>query len=648
MARPILLGNGALTVGIDEFGQVHDFYYPYVGLENLTTARSTGHKIGIWVNGLFSWSDDGNWQINQKIADNALIGITTLVSDSLKVELVFTDFVDTDHNAFIRRLVVTNNSDNEQDIRVFLHQVFEISPYGRADTALFEPDENYILDYKGRCSILTYGWNYQSNKPFDQFAIGNHGIEGKEGTYKDAEDGELSGSAVEHGSVDATIRFKLNISAKNSVNIDYWLVAADSQNKAEKIHLKLKSTGMNSIQQKCEDYWKDWLNVAKDKLSVIPEPYKQLSKTSLMLIKAHCDRRGGIIASCDSSIYNYGRDYYTYVWPRDGAYAVWPLIRLGYSEEARKFFEFCRDIITEEGYLEHKFQPDRAIGSTWHPLLHGNHKELAIQQDETAIVLYMLGEYDSMFKDHEFIENLYGSFIQPMANWLSDFIDSHTGLPHASYDLWEEKFLTNTYTVGVVYQALLTAADFAEAMNYPDDTVKWQDIAEQLKAGANVFFEPNRGILRKGFLLQPDKSLQFDDTLDISSIFGSVIFGLFDKQSHEVSQTLNVIEKDLIDQSPSKGVPRYEYDKYFASEQPYKGNPWFVASFWMAQYYIRIGRGERAKQILDWAHDHKLSTGVLSEQVDPTYGNPVSVTPLVWSHAEFINTALDYSLSLQD
>src|SRR6185369_4847885 len=127
------------------------------------------------------------------------------------------------------------------------------------------------------------------------------------------------------------------------------------------------------------------------------------------------------IASCDSSIYNFGRDYYSYVWPRDGAYAIWPLIRLGYYEEAKTFFEFCRDILTEDGYLMHKYQPDRSIGSTWHPLLHGKRKELAIQEDETGIVVFMLGEYYKRSHDSDFVRNLYTTFIQPAANFMAEF-----------------------------------------------------------------------------------------------------------------------------------------------------------------------------------------------------------------------------------
>ena len=63
MGRPVVLSNGQLFVGLDEFGLVHDFYYPYVGLDNLTNARSNAHKIGVWVDGMFSWVDDGSWDI---------------------------------------------------------------------------------------------------------------------------------------------------------------------------------------------------------------------------------------------------------------------------------------------------------------------------------------------------------------------------------------------------------------------------------------------------------------------------------------------------------------------------------------------------------------------------------------------------------
>ncbi len=642
MGRPVILGNGSLTVGLNEQGLVHDFYYPYVGLDNLTTARSTHHKIGVWVDGAFSWVDDEDWEISVDFEADALVSTVSMRNPHLKVELSTNDFVDSTSNIFCRLIQVTNHAEKPREIRVFLHQVFQISRAGRADTALFVPEENYILDYKGRCALLIYAQT-SDGEQYDQYAIGNFGIEGKEGTYKDAEDGELSGSAVEHGGVDSVIRFSCKLDALSDTTIDYWIIAADSQYTAEKLHLNVKKHGLSHRLSQTRRYWHEWLSIGANRIHAVDEPYLKISKKSLMLIKAHIDKRGGIIASCDSSIYNYGRDYYSYVWPRDGAYALWPLIRLGYTEEPKKFFGFCRDILTPDGYLMHKYQPDHSIGSTWHPLLHEGRKELAIQEDETAIVIYMLGEYYQYSRDEEFVSDLYLTLVQPAANFMSSFIDEETGLPHASYDLWEEKFATHTYTVAVVYQALLVAADFADQFEHPDDAVQWRNTATQIAENSAVFLDPERGALRKSFLLKPDGSLQFDPTLDVSSLYGGLLFGLFDHQPEILDKTAELIEELLLDKSPSGGSPRYEHDQYFKSKPSYLGNPWFVTTLWLAQRFIRMNKPEKARKYVEWTLKRAYSSGALSEQVNPTDNSPISVAPLVWSHAELVNTILDLS-----
>lgn len=641
MGRPVILGNGSLTIGLNEQGLVHDFYYPYVGLENLTTARSMHHKVGVSIDGHFSWVDSQDWTLTVDFESDALVSTVIMHSDVLGVELHFHDFVDRGFNAFCRQVTVKNLDDNERTIRLFLHQVFEISHDGRGDTALFEPDDHYILDYKGRCSLLIYAQLSKGAVPFDQFSIGNYGIEGKEGTYKDAEDGELSNNPVEHGGVDSVVRCSLTLASGDEGVVDYWVAAADSQYSAEKIHHAILKDGLALRLEKTRQVWQDWLIVAQPKIAGMSMREQTLVKKSLMIIKAHTDKRGGIIASCDSSIYNYGRDYYSYVWPRDGALAMWPLIKLGYTEEPKRFFEFCRDILTDDGFLMHKYQPDRAIGSTWHPLLHGNHKELAIQEDETAVVIFMLGEYFKHSRDRDTLSGLYDTLVRPAADFMTDFRDEQTKLPHASYDLWEEKFLTNTYTVAVTYRALITAAGIAHELDFPDDAVKWRMVAAEIVSGAKLLFDPDRQAYRKGYLLLEDGSLQFDNTLDVSSMYAPLVFALHEFGVEEVRTTATAIENTLLDKSPSGGVPRYEYDAYFRSSPPYMGNPWIVTSLWLAQYYLRTNAEDKARLLLDWSLNHAVHSTILPEQVEATTGAPLSVTPLVWSHAELINTLLD-------
>jgi len=640
MGRPVILGNGSLTVGLDETGLVHDFYYPYVGLDNLTTARSLPHKVGIWVDGEFSWVDSKDWQTTVDFESDVLVSRVQMHSDKLQIELGFRDFVDSEFNAFCRQLTIRNLADHGRQVRVFFHQVFQISRAGRGDTALYVPDGNYLLDYKGRCSLIIYGQDADGTG-MDQYSVGSSGIEGKEGTWRDAEDGELSDNPVEHGGVDSTLRCSVVLSAESSQVVDYWVVAADSQYSAEKIHNEILESGLSSRLEKLKEYWHDWMAPAVEQLKAMPQAHSMAIKKALLVIKAHTDRRGGIIASCDSSIYNYGRDYYSYVWPRDGSYAMWPLIRLGFTEEPKRFFSFCRDILHPDGYLAHKFQPDRAIGSTWHPLIHNRHSELAIQEDETATVLYMLGEYFETTQDAEFVQSMYTTFIQPAANFMAEFRDESTKLPHASYDLWEEKFGTTAYTTALVYRALITAAEMAEVFEFPDDAAHWRDVAAEIAANCHLFYDENAGYLRKGYLLQDNGSLEYDNTLDASSAYGPLMFATEAFGGKAVRSTFKTLEDTLLDKSPCGGLPRYTQDTYFACEPPYLGNPWFVTTLWMAQYYLQLHREPDADRLVEWTLGYAMHSGALSEQVNPTDGSPLSVAPLVWSHAELINTLLD-------
>lgn len=645
MGRPVVLSNGQLFVGIDENGLVHDFYYPYVGLENLTNARNSTHKIGVWVEGSFSWTDDGSWDINVNFEAKALLSTISMQSKSLKVRLELKDFVDQQENAFIRRVKVFNLEQNSREVRVFMHQVFQISRAGRADTAFYVPEENYIFDYKGRCCLLISGKS-MSVHGFDQFAVGSFGIEGKEGTFKDAEDGELSGNTVEHGGVDSVIRFSLNIKGNEGKVFDYWVIAATSQNDAERVNKRFMAQFIEERLLAVREDFNLWLNKSQSFWSSLDEKKQEIAQKSLLIIKAHCDKRGSILASGDSSIFNYGRDYYCYCWPRDAAYALWPLIRLGYYQEAKAFFKFASDTMHPDGYLMHKYQPDRAIGSTWHPLLHNNRKELAIQEDETAIVIFMLGEYLAESKDTDFIKQHYSGFIVPCARFLSRYIDIATGLPHASYDLWEQKFSSSTYTAACVIAALESAATISETLGYRDDVNVWRNAAQKIRLSFSALYNPE-GYFRKGFLLDSEGHLDFDDTLDISSLFGAYMFAGLALDDKKMLSSVKATEARLLNQTPIGGVIRYENDNYFLSKKQYKGNPWVVCTLWLAQYYFGAGRKDDAIPLIDWAIDRIMPSGALSEQFDPETGSSLSVTPLVWSHAELLNSLIDMQSHLQ-
>lgn len=641
MGRPVILSNSQLFVGINEHGLVHDFYFPYVGQENLTTARSLHHLVGVWVDDRFSWLDDGSWDIAPNLEPDALIGKSVATNQNLQIQLTFTDFVDFEYTAFCRRIDVHNMSDRPREIRLFMHQVFEISRQGRSDTAIYVPEGNYIYDYKGRCALLISTIDSRGDS-FDQFAVGNYGIEGKAGTYKDSEDGNLGGNLVEHGSVDSVVRQKLILESGATETIDYWVIASFSQLDAESIHNQIKRQGLHTRLDLTRANWRQWLSVSDSSISKIEDTYKDVFKKSLMLIKAHTDRQGGIIASGDSSIYNYGRDYYNYVWPRDGGLTMLTLIELGYQTEPKKFFEFCIDTINPDGYMMHKYQPDRSIGSTWHPLMHRHHPELAIQEDETAVVVYAMAKYFDKFDDEKLLTQAYHNFIVPAANFMSGFIDAETGLPHASYDLWEERFGTHTYTVVITVAALSEAANLAERLSHNDTASAWRAAASRILNSIDKLYSKDRSSFRKGLLLGQDGQVENNDTIDMSTLYSFIEFSGVLKDDQRVKETANTAINTLLNVSPSGGAIRYEHDGYFLADKSYLGNPWMICTLWIARYDIDTGNKQRAKELIDWVLSKSSTSGTLAEQVNPVNGMQVGVSPLVWSHAELINTLLAY------
>ncbi len=54
------------------------------------------------------------------------------------------------------------------------------------------------------------------------------------------------------------------------------------------------------------------------------------------------------------------------------------------------------------------------------------------------------------------------------------------------------------------------------------------------------------------------------------------------------------------------------------------------------------GRENAHEFLLEWAHRHALPSGIMAEQVNPFTSEPLSVSPLTWSHAEYILTVYSY------
>jgi len=642
MSRPIVLSNGELHVGLNESGLVSDFYFPYVGQENHTAASGLSHRVGVWVDGEFSWLGRESWQIDLSYHADSLIGRVVAENAGLGIRLEFDDFVDSSQAAFVRNLEIFNCRDKAREIKVFFHQVFIISNSRDSDTVQYVPEQDAIMHYKGHRSFVASA-RHATGAMFSDYCVGLYGIEGREGTYRDAEDGMLSRNSVEHGMVDSVIGLTSQLEAQDSARIHYWIAAGKSQREAYLIHQRLKDEGVLNHLLATAAYWKEWLTPAHGFASRLEGRTRELFIRSLLTIKSHQDKRGAIIASTDTTMLNYSRDAYAYCWPRDGSFVMWPLIRLGFVDEPLHYFNFCRRALHDGGYLMHKFQSDGSLGSSWHPYVHGSINGQPIQTDETASVLFMFQQYYDIHKDDKILRDYYVTMVRPMANFLAGYVDE-VGLPKPSYDLWEEKYLTTTYSTSITYASLLAASELADAAGDADDALRWRTAAEAMLDAAGKFYSHEAGHLIKGYLAEGDDTT-FDTTLDLSSLYGAYMFGLFDHDSKEVTDTRQHI-LDTLSGSEGLSYPRYTNDMYNRiADRP---NPWPICSLWMAQYAHGQGDDVRAEALIAFVETKTIHTGILPEQIHPDTGAPISVAPLVWSHAEYVSTLLDVYGSLPE
>jgi glucoamylase len=647
MSRSLVLGNGSLLVGIDRFGLIRDFYYDYVGLENHMTSDSV-HLVGVWVsspsgsgNGQISWLHEGGWNIAIDYRHETLVGTTTAVNESLQLELNFQDLVYNEKTIFIRKISIKNKSDSKRSVKIFLNHQFRMYGIDSKDTVYFDPEDNTIMHYKGRRIVLIGGLN--AGKSFDDYAVGLSNIEGREGTWKDAEDGVLSQNPIEHGRVDSTIAFENTLDSSASCEFYYWIAIGKTFEDVKALHKYVLKKTPQHLAETTQDFWNAWVNKTEYSFYGLDKRVSELFKKSLLIIRTHVDNTGGIIASGDSEMLQYGRDNYCYIWPRDASFAAIALDKAGYPEVSRKYFEFANDVISPEGYFFHKFRSDRSWGSSWHPWISDGIRRLPIQEDETALVICALWEHYKYSKDLEFVETVYNSLIKNAGSFMLGF-RSELKLPFPTYDIWEMKFGTSTFTSAAVYAALEVVGNFAKLLGKEKDEDMFKSAALELKnACQKLFFNDKSNYFYK-LIDQQNGQIFHDETLDASSFYGMFHFGAMDLDDPKLQKSFATFQKYLL-LSDKAGVIRFENDPYYHI-QGSPGNPWFVTTLWMVQYLIAKAQKEedfrQVKYWFNWIVDHALPSGILSEQINPLTGEQLSAAPLIWSHAEFVTSIILY------
>lgn len=638
MPRNIPIGNGNMLISFDENYYMREFSYPYVGEENHTNGNS--FMTGVWCDGIFHWIDS-SWEIQLNYLNDSLVTDIYLKKVDFPIELRIHDCVDFHENIYLKKVTVRNTSLEDHDVRIFFTQDFNILGNEIGDTALYRPDKEVLVHYKNDRYFLINVF-HEGRYGIKKFAIGSKGKNDLQGTYIDALDGVLSCNPIEQGTVDSVTGVNLQVKSREEISFFYYICAGKSWEEVCKLNSIVVQKNPEELLVRTKNYWNLWVNKEDLPLDLLPEKISQLYKKSLLILRTQIDNRGGILAANDSDGMQYNRDTYSYVWPRDGALVAHALDRASYPVLSSSFYNFCSDVICGEGYLAHKYTPSKNIGSSWHPWITDGKRQLPIQEDETALVIWAIWKHFEKYRDIEFIKPLYKKVIKNSAEFMCSFIDPHTGLPKESYDLWEERLGVHSFTVASVYGGLIGASNFVRLFGEKELAEKYKNTAETMKMSfINRMYIEDEGYFARMARFKDGELIYLDKTVD-SSLYSLFAFGMFSPTDKMIESSMQVIMDRLWINTPVGGIARYEDDPYYRVSENIPGNPWVITTLWMAFYYIEIGNKEKSLELMDWVSKRALLSGVLSEQINPYTNEPVSVSPLTWSHATFIEAVQRY------
>ncbi len=651
MPRHLVLGNGNLLINLDDRLNVRDLYYPYVGM--LNHVNGNRNSIGVWVDGRFAWTDEEGWQRDNGYLPDTLVTDIRATHPGMGVELTVNSAVHFHYNLYLARIRVKNLDDRARELRVFFTHDFAIDQTDIGDTAFYDINLDAVMHYKRSRSFLISGSTPRGG--IYQYATGTKRFGGAEGTWRDAEDGWLEGNPIAQGSVDSTISFRLDLGAREEQELLYWMAVGDSFEAVWQLAATARGKGVKNLLSESKAYWRSWIGKQRRDFKDLSQEAVDLFHRSLLTVRTQIDNRGAILAANDTDILQYNRDHYSYMWPRDGALVALAMDKAGYTELTRDFFLFCKNALSPSGFLWHKYNPDGSVGSSWHPWVRHNRSQLPIQEDETALVIHALWNHYQHTQDLEFVRALYEPLILKAAEFMIEYREKETLLPMESYDLWEERRGVFTYTAATVYAGLRAAARFARLFGHKDAYKRYRLASREVKqAMTKLLFDTDLNRFHRGYYRRANGELVQDPTLE-SSLWSLFALDVFRPDDPKVEATMQALEAGLWIKTHVGGMPRYYQDYYFHKTSDFSqvpGNPWVICTLWLAQWYIAKARSipelSRARELIEWVCQHRMSSGLLSEQIHPYTGQPVSVSPLTWSHATFVDAIVDYLEKVED
>jgi GH15 family glucan-1,4-alpha-glucosidase len=356
--------------------------------------------------------------------------------------------------------------------------------------------------------------------------------------------------------------------------------------------------------------------------------FRSLARRSEALILEHQAASGAYPASPTFPVYRFA-------WLRDGAFIADAMSRAGQVASADRFFDWCAGVIEArfdridqlirchqaggrigpDEYLHTRYTLDgeEADDEWW------NH-----QLDSYGAWLWALGAHADRGSTGERPVR-HAPAVEATARYLVTFWDG------PCYDCWEESGdHVHVSTLAAIAAGLRVAG-------------AWPGVRPSVQAQATRAVQAIDAMVisdgvRDGHLAKWLGGTQLDANL----LFCAVPYHLFPPDGDVMRATVAALSPTLA----HGGVHRHAADEYYGAGE------WILLAACLGSYYAAVGDTEEAQAQLDWVAAQADDKGWLPEQVSSHLLHPEdleswvdrwgpSATPLLWSHAMFMNLFRD-------
>jgi len=401
----------------------------------------------------------------------------------------------------------------------------------------------------------------------------------------------------------------------------------------------LSRTRFQDSLQQTLDYWRRWISK-----SAYRGRWREMVNRSALALKLMVyDPTGALVAAptmgLPETIGGERNWDYRYTWPRDAAFTLYALTRLGFHEEAHNFMEWIQNICrNSEGRLQPLYGIDGRTEIHEEELSHlsGYHNSRPVRLGNGAYNQLQLDLYGAVL-DAAYLHNKHGVpldydvwyNLEPILDWLSE------NWQQTDEGIWEVRGGRRPFVSSRVlsWVALDRAIRMARQRGLPSGEDRW------IKQRDAIYKE----IMEKGWNPERKSFVQYygSRALDASLLLMPLVKFVGPTDPRWLA-TLDRIQEEL---SHDTLVYRYKVaeaaDDGFSSEE----GSFSICSFWLVECLARAGRLEEARLALEKMFSYANHLGLFAEEIGPS-GEALGNFPQAFTHLALISAAvnLDHAL----